>query len=134
MQTKSLVFSQALTYTCLSGMVFCAIVACSPSAAFKIIVFIWKDSLVSEAGWGMHPSRELAIPQHAGGGGEIKIASDEGYNKHTHKQRKALGEGFLHDLHQTLTFALLEAGVWILLTHHHTEDVCIQATCRKLPA
>lgn len=50
-----------------------------------------------------------------------------------HTQRKASQEGFLHDLHQTLTFALLEAGVWILLTHHHMEDVCIQATCTKLP-
>lgn len=53
---------------------------------------------------------------------------------HTHNtQRKALREGFLHNLRQTLTFALLEAGVWILLTHHHVEDVCIQGTCRKLP-
>lgn len=63
-------------------MVFYAVVAHLPSAAFKVIVFIWKHWLVSETGWGMHPSRELAIPQHAGGG--IKIVSDEGYSTHAH--------------------------------------------------
>lgn len=44
--------------------------------------------------WGIHPSQELAIPQHPGV--EIEPASDEGCKTHTHTQRITTGGFFTH--------------------------------------
>lgn len=74
--------------TCQPGMVLSAVIAHPPSAAFKIMVLIWKDWLVAGAGWGMHPGWELAIPQHAGGNKNSIRWKVKCTHTHTHKSFK----------------------------------------------
>lgn len=56
-------------------MVLSAVITHPPSAAFKIIVLIWKDWLVAGAGGEYIPAENWQYPSMLEG---IKIASDEG--------------------------------------------------------